>query len=286
MNLKKCIFIGNRATVFENLLLTFGNQLEVIKLFVLEDSMLDKTDFQHKDVEIVRFGLKDKKKIISFLREADYDVLISNGCPFILPISSFKKDRDYLNIHPTYLPYLKGKTPINGVFYNSMDFFGATMHFMDDGIDTGPVLAQEKITLSQDIDLPMLYYMSFRLEGEVAKKGLSKLLSGQVINVSGTEKGSYFNRLPEMQSIDFTESTEEIFKRIQSFGISSQGVSTQLNGQNIRLFKAEIILNEKFHDWFTQEAAGKLLLTLDDQLYIKTIDGIIRVTKYSWENEL
>ena len=57
-----------------------------------------------------------------------------------------------------------------------MSFFGASMHFMDDGIDTGKIIYQEKVDLTEDINLSMLYYMSFRLERDVFKHGFNYYL--------------------------------------------------------------------------------------------------------------
>ena len=41
----------------------------------------------------------------------DYDILVSNGCPYILPLNELKKAK-YVNVHPSLLPNLKGIDPV------------------------------------------------------------------------------------------------------------------------------------------------------------------------------
>ena len=87
-----------------------------------------------------------------------------------------------------------------------------------------------------------------------------------------------------MQRINFTESTDEILKKIKAFGISSQGATTQVSNRKLKIFSASKVYNEEFCSWFTEAKIGELFLELDHDLYIKTRDGIIKATKYRWES--
>lgn len=278
---KKVVFIGARFNVLEQLLKT--EDQNSLTIFALENSFLANT-LNEKQIAYRAFQLGAKKKLLETLFHLPFDILVSNGCPFILPVSKFKRHQKLINVHPTYLPYLQGKTPLNGVFYDNYDFYGATMHYMDEGIDTGDIIYQKKEMLTPDIDLGLLYYLSMKLEGTVFAEGWEKLKSAN-FEYSGQkqlEKGSYFNREPQMQQLDFTkDSDEHLLRCIKSFGIGSQGCRAQLNRGAFVIYAAEPIVHKPLLNQFKAEKAGNILLEYDGKLLVKTPEGIIKLTNYS-----
>ena len=111
----KILFVGNRPNVLTELI-SMNDSISIVSTMVLKDSYLECL-VNEQNIEHEMFTLSDKQIIINKIKSTDFDILISNGCPFVLPVSEIKqKHQNFINIHPTYLPYLRGKTPINGVF--------------------------------------------------------------------------------------------------------------------------------------------------------------------------
>lgn len=52
-----------------------------------------------------------------------------------------------LNIHPSLLPAFPGKDAIGQAFQAGAKVTGVTVHFVDEGMDTGPVIAQEQVRI-------------------------------------------------------------------------------------------------------------------------------------------
>ncbi|WP_047983117.1 phosphoribosylglycinamide formyltransferase [Ornithinibacillus californiensis] len=52
-----------------------------------------------------------------------------------------------LNIHPSLLPAFPGKDAIGQALQSGATVTGVTVHFIDEGMDTGPIIAQEKVTV-------------------------------------------------------------------------------------------------------------------------------------------
>ncbi len=50
-----------------------------------------------------------------------------------------------LNIHPSFLPFHKGLDSIKKSFEDSNDFGGVSIHFVDENLDSGAIILQEKI---------------------------------------------------------------------------------------------------------------------------------------------
>jgi len=50
-----------------------------------------------------------------------------------------------INVHPSLLPAFPGTTPIEDALAAGVAETGVTVHFVDEGVDTGPVIAQERV---------------------------------------------------------------------------------------------------------------------------------------------
>jgi methionyl-tRNA formyltransferase len=59
-----------------------------------------------------------------------------------------------LNVHPSLLPRGRGADPIFWTFRNGDRESGVTIHLMDDGFDTGPILLQESVNVPAGISMP------------------------------------------------------------------------------------------------------------------------------------
>jgi phosphoribosylglycinamide formyltransferase 1 len=53
-----------------------------------------------------------------------------------------------VNIHPALLPAFPGKTPIEDVLESGAAETGVTVHWVDEGVDSGPIIAQERVTIA------------------------------------------------------------------------------------------------------------------------------------------
>ncbi len=87
---------------------------------------------------------------LDFLKEKNIDFIISSGYAPIVkePIISAYKSR-IINLHNSHLPYGRG------IFPNFWSFFegtqkGVTIHFMNEGIDTGEIIFQKEVSFSND----------------------------------------------------------------------------------------------------------------------------------------
>jgi methionyl-tRNA formyltransferase len=280
MNSKSIVFLGSRFNVLEQLILC--EDIDNIKIFALKGSLLELTLIE-KSIPFAVFSMDSKKSFLDYLLVLDFDLLISNGCPLIFPVDKFKKHQILVNVHPTFLPYLQGKTPLNGVFYNKYDFYGATMHFIDKGIDTGDVIYQKRETLTSDIDLGLLYHLAMKLEGIVFKIGWEKLKRNNYKYVGYKQKGipTFFNRTKEIQTIDFKmQSTEVLLLAIKSFGIETQGSLTTLENREYKIIEAEIIKHKPLLSMYKTSLPGKIILKYDNKMLVKTVDGIIKVRRF------
>ena len=83
---RKYVFVGNREFVLRQMI---DMGLNVVKAWVIAGSYLERTLEKEKFVEYE--VVSNKQQLLQGLNEIDFDILISNGCVYILPISALKQ---------------------------------------------------------------------------------------------------------------------------------------------------------------------------------------------------
>src|ERR1700682_3143269 len=99
------------------------------------------------------------------IREVDADVMVVVAYGKILPSSLIEAPRlGTLNVHASLLPRHRGPAPVEWAILSGDAATGVTIMQMDAGVDTGPILAQERVPIAPDEIAP-------RLEGQLANGG-------------------------------------------------------------------------------------------------------------------
>jgi methionyl-tRNA formyltransferase len=74
----------------------------------------------------------------------------------IIPAALLDPSHGALNLHPSLLPRHRGATPIPAAILAGDDETGVTLMRMDEGLDTGPIVAQTRVPLDGDETTPLL----------------------------------------------------------------------------------------------------------------------------------
>lgn len=85
-----------------------------------------------------------------------------------------------INIHPSLLPAFPGANGIRDAFEAGVEETGVTVHFVDNGVDTGPMILQRKVPVSPGDSLESLEEKVHAVEYELYPEALNKVLSGEI----------------------------------------------------------------------------------------------------------
>jgi phosphoribosylglycinamide formyltransferase 1 len=80
-----------------------------------------------------------------------------------------------VNIHPALLPAFPGATPISDALAAGATETGVSVHFVDEGVDTGPIIAQERVTIEPCETLDALRDRLQEIEHRLYPRVLRKL---------------------------------------------------------------------------------------------------------------
>ena len=101
-------------------------------------------------VEEKHFASRDSwaEKLGENISHLDPDLIILAGFMKVLPKSFIAKfSPRIINIHPALLPNFPGAHAVRDALTSGARETGATVHIVDEGVDTGPILAQEAVTV-------------------------------------------------------------------------------------------------------------------------------------------
>jgi phosphoribosylglycinamide formyltransferase-1 len=108
---------------------------------------------QEAGIPTATFGLdcfpnRDERDLVmaTWLEEHDVEVVVLAGYMHLLgkPFLDRFPDR-VVNVHPSLLPAFPGAHAIDDALAAGVDTTGVTVHYIDEGLDTGPVIAQEEL---------------------------------------------------------------------------------------------------------------------------------------------
>lgn len=105
------------------------------------------------------------------------DLLVLAGFMKILPPWFVRRwEGKIVNIHPSLLPAYPGLHAIRRAWENREPFTGVTVHLVDEGVDTGPVLAQERVEIREGESLAALEERIHQVEHRLYPRVIARLL--------------------------------------------------------------------------------------------------------------
>jgi len=128
-------------------------------------------------IKIKKFADINSKKAVAEIKRLKPDLIIS-----VLFSHIIKKEiidvpaLGVINIHPSFLPNYKGVSPIFWCLLNEEKHVGVTVHYIDEGIDSGPIIYRRKIKVTRLDTEDTLYWKCVR-EGE-------NLLEAAILDIS------------------------------------------------------------------------------------------------------
>lgn len=98
-----------------------------------------------------------EEDILKVLKEKHVDLIVLSGyMRFIGHTLLSAYPNRIINLHPAYLPEFPGAHSIQDAYEAGVSQTGVTVHFVDEGVDTGPIIRQERVQIDPSWDLATL----------------------------------------------------------------------------------------------------------------------------------
>ncbi len=110
------------------------------------------------------------------------DVIVSAGFMRILGTQVLAKwPQQIINTHPSLLPSFPGGNAVEQTIAHGVKLSGCTVHLVDNGVDTGPILAQASVEVLPDDDVPTLHERIKVVERQLLVDTVARFCTAQVI---------------------------------------------------------------------------------------------------------
>lgn len=142
----------------------------------------------------------NEKVFISKLKKSNPDLIISIFFNQILSGEIIRIPRKgIINIHPGYLPAYRGVSPVFWALVNSEKYAGISIHYINQGIDTGKIIERKKVKVDNEDTEDSLYWKLCEIGAPLLTKTIQDIKLGKVKTINNTG-GRYFS-LPSKEAV-------------------------------------------------------------------------------------
>ncbi|MEH7223372.1 phosphoribosylglycinamide formyltransferase [Bacillus sp. JJ1566] len=123
-------------------------------------------------------------EIVELLRTKNVELIVLAGYMRLIGDTLLQAYRnEIVNIHPSLLPAFPGKDAIGQAFQAGVDKTGVTIHYVDEGMDTGPIIAQREIAIEPGDTLESIEEKVHQIEHEFYPQILQSLVASKTGNL-------------------------------------------------------------------------------------------------------
>jgi len=120
-------------------------------------------------------------EVIKVLEPYKLDLIILAGYMRILsPVFVRAYKGKIVNIHPALLPSFPGINSARQALEYGVKYTGVTVHFVDEGVDTGPIILQSVVEIEDSDTEETLLEKIHKVEHQIYPKALELVSSGQI----------------------------------------------------------------------------------------------------------
>lgn len=120
-------------------------------------------------------------EIVAELQRRDIGLVVLAGyMRLITPVLLTPYAGRIINIHPSLLPAFAGKDAIGQALDYGVKLTGVTVHFVDGGMDTGPVIAQRGVAVEAEDTAETLAGRIHQVEYELYPEVVSAFAAGKI----------------------------------------------------------------------------------------------------------
>lgn len=152
------------------------------------------------------------------------------------------------NLHGSLLPQYRGAAPINWAVINGEIETGVTTFFIDDKIDTGEIILQEKLPIENEDTGGSLHDKLMHLGAALVLKTVVLIENGTVKTTNQNSNGnlkSAYKIHKETCEVNWTKPIDSIYNHIRGLSPYPASWTTLINGENRLFLKIYAVAIEK-----------------------------------------
>ena len=231
------------------------------------------------DLKLISVDSLKNKQFISTIEKLQADIFVVVAFRILPSILLSLTNKGAMNLHASLLPKYRGAAPIQHAILNGDSETGISTFIIDKNLDTGPILLQKKISISNQDNFDTL-------SKKISDEGPVLILE----SLDLLEKNNYklFSQLDKEASyapkilknellIDWAQTANQINNRVRA--LSYSGVFTFINGKRIKLYKTQV------HENNISSKPGRISIIDKKKVFISCAKDDLELIEVQMENK-
>lgn len=251
---------------------------------LMHESPVKKFAVENKIPVLQPLKLKDPE-FLSQLEALKADVFVVVAFR-MLPTEVWKMPKHgTFNLHASLLPDYRGAAPINWSIINGDTKTGVSTFFIDEAIDTGNVIGQTEISISENESAGELHDRMIDVGGKLVVETLNRIAANEVNPIPQSELGTSMRPAPKLfkdnTQIDWNANPESIHNLIRGLNPYPAAWTTWKNVKgevkNVKVFKTSVT---------DQNGSGSIRLSSSKtQLFVDTNGKRLEILEFQVEGK-
>lgn len=191
-----------------------------------------------------------------------------------------------INCHAGKLPFYRGRNILNWALINDEKEFGITVHYLDEGIDTGDIILQQTYPITDEDNYHTLLIRAYDGCADILYHAIKMIQNGEVKRIRQNDidpVGMYCGMRKEGDEIiDWSQTSREIFNFIRALCNPGPQATSWINGKIISINKARMVSGACSY----KNIVGQVIGRTQDGFLIKTKDTILEIIEYTYDGKI
>ena len=218
---------------------------------------------------------------VEYLRKFGADIFVVAAFGQILPKSILDMPKyGCVNIHASLLPKYRGAAPIQWAVINGDEVTGVTTMLMNEGIDTGDMIAKKQVRLAEDETGGSLFDRLADTGAELIVETMKMLEEGTAeFTPQNSEEATHTSMISkELGSIEWSKPAAEIERLIRGLN-PWPSAYTRLKGKTFKIWKAQV------GEVSSSDKPGTIIKIGKDELLVQTGEGALSLIEVQLEGK-
>lgn len=225
----------------------------------------------------------NSKEFLSIVTEYKCDLFVSMSFNQIFKseIINLPKHKT-INCHAGKLPFYRGRNILNWALINDEKEFGITVHFIDEGIDTGDIILQRTFPITDADDYSTLLEIAYVECANILYDSIKLFKHNKVQKIKQKDIhpiGFYCSqRKIGDEVLDWNQSSREVFNFVRSISNPGPMARAYINNKEMKINKVQFLKNAPIYKGIT----GAVLNKDKEGFFVKTQDSFIKIVEYEY----
>jgi methionyl-tRNA formyltransferase len=186
-----------------------------------------------------------------------------------------------INCHAGKLPFYRGRNILNWALINDEKEFGITVHYIDEGIDTGDIIIQRGYPITDNDDYSTLLMRAYKGCATNLYEAIKSIQKGNVIPIAQASihpRGLYCTGRKEGdERLDWNQKSRDVFNFVRAICRPGPEARTFLGDREVKINRVQYLHDAPIY----KGIVGAVVGTESDGFFVKTLDSYIKVTEWS-----